>query len=83
MKSSLLIFYDFSTLTNGILLCFLTLVKDLYSYINTSLFIAGLSYKGLQYYHRISFSSISQLVPVVCEAIFQSLKKDYLEVTEH
>ena len=40
----------------------------------------GDSYEDLHFHFRISTAAISLFVPEVCDAIYDSLKKDYLRV---
>lgn len=40
----------------------------------------GESFKSLQYIFRIPQSTISKIVPEVCDAIYHELKKDFLKV---
>lgn len=40
----------------------------------------GESFRSLQFNYRISESAISRFIPVVCEAIYEELKGDYLKV---
>jgi hypothetical protein len=42
---------------------------------------SGLSFRGLQYYHRISAAAISNIIPAVRDAIYNELKNDYLKVS--
>lgn len=47
----------------------------------TLLFLSnGCTYTFLQYTSRISKQSLSQIIPETCEAIYQVLKDDYLQV---
>jgi len=43
-------------------------------------FDVGLSFRGLQYYHRISAAAISDVIPDVCSAIYNALKDKYMHV---
>ena len=47
----------------------------------TLLFLStGASYSSLQYFTRISKQSLSQIVPDTCQAIYEELKDEYLQV---
>lgn len=39
------------------------------------------SFKSLQYIFRVPQSTISKMIPEVCDAIYQELKKDFLKVS--
>ncbi|XP_033104337.1 uncharacterized protein LOC117106923 [Anneissia japonica] len=43
----------------------------------------GESYTSLAYQHRVSEQSLSRLIPEVCEAIYNSLKDEYMKVNNH
>lgn len=42
----------------------------------------GESYQSLHYTFRVGQSTISELIPVVCKAIYNNLKNEYLKVSE-
>lgn len=41
----------------------------------------GESFTSLQYNYRVSLTAISNFIPIVCIAIFEELKADYLKVS--
>ena len=41
---------------------------------------AGGSYRALQYSSTISHSSLTQIIPETCTAIYEALRRDYLKV---
>lgn len=43
----------------------------------------GESFMSLQYNFRISNNTISLFIPIVCKAIYDELKKDYLKVSSY
>lgn len=42
----------------------------------------GESFVSLKYNYRISDSAISKFIPIVCEAIYEELKNEYLNVSK-